>query len=241
MNEINITVLYDNNPYKRGLKMSWGFACLVQGMEKTVLFDTGGDSPTLLANMRALDVDPEEIDLIVLSHIHGDHVGGLKGILAENPNVTVYVPPSFPLRFKREVRRLGAELTEAGEPTLICEGVYLTGEMGTSIKEQGLILCTPGGAAVITGCAHPGIVDMVARAKEVARDDLLLVMGGFDLGSTSQRDIARIISSFQALGVRYAGPCHCSGDTARRLFAEAYGQRYIETGVGKVIKLDTLE
>jgi 7,8-dihydropterin-6-yl-methyl-4-(beta-D-ribofuranosyl)aminobenzene 5'-phosphate synthase len=41
MQDVNITVVCDNNPYKEGLETGWGFSCLVGGPEKTILFDTG--------------------------------------------------------------------------------------------------------------------------------------------------------------------------------------------------------
>jgi len=44
---IVFTVVYENLPYKKGLKTNWGFACVISGTERTILFDTGGDSPTL--------------------------------------------------------------------------------------------------------------------------------------------------------------------------------------------------
>jgi 7,8-dihydropterin-6-yl-methyl-4-(beta-D-ribofuranosyl)aminobenzene 5'-phosphate synthase len=86
--ELLITVVYDNNPYIEGLTTSWGFACVIKEAEKTILFDTGGDSAVLLNNMQQLGMDPKEIDVVVLSHIHGDHVGGLNGFLQVNMNVT---------------------------------------------------------------------------------------------------------------------------------------------------------
>jgi hypothetical protein len=38
---LNITVIYDNNPHRKGLAIDWGFSCLIRGTEKTILFDTG--------------------------------------------------------------------------------------------------------------------------------------------------------------------------------------------------------
>ena len=81
VNHLSITVVSDNNPYKAGLKTSWGFACVIRGAEKTILFDTGGSSVILLGNMKLLGINPKDIDVVVLSHIHGDHVGGLDGFL----------------------------------------------------------------------------------------------------------------------------------------------------------------
>ena len=48
-------MVYDNNPYKEGLTTSWGFACVIRGVEKTILFDTGGSSAVLLGNMQQLE------------------------------------------------------------------------------------------------------------------------------------------------------------------------------------------
>jgi metal-dependent hydrolase (beta-lactamase superfamily II) len=52
---LSITVVYDNNIYKKGLATSWGFACVVKRAEKTILFDTGGNSAVLLNNMHQLE------------------------------------------------------------------------------------------------------------------------------------------------------------------------------------------
>jgi 7,8-dihydropterin-6-yl-methyl-4-(beta-D-ribofuranosyl)aminobenzene 5'-phosphate synthase len=47
--------------------------------------------------------------------------------------------------------------------------------------------------------------------------------------------VKRIVAEFQALGVAWAGPTHCTGDEAIRLFREAYGDRFIAGGVGTVV------
>ena len=238
---LEITVVYDNNPYKEGLETAWGFSCLVRGTEKTILFDTGGDGSRLLKNMGKLGIPPEEIDVIVLSHIHGDHVGGLRSVLERNPDVIVYLPKSFPDEFKSDVKGYGAKAVEVREPSNIFENVYSTGELGTWIKEQSLIIKVEKGIIVITGCAHPGIVEIVKRAKDLVKDDVLLVMGGYHLGGKGKGEIEEIIKGFKKLGVRYVGPCHCIGDKARQLFEQEYQENYIDMGVGKVIDTTDLK
>ena len=42
INDLSITVVYDNNPYKQGLQTEWGFSAYITGPVKTILFDTGG-------------------------------------------------------------------------------------------------------------------------------------------------------------------------------------------------------
>lgn len=77
------------------------FSCLIEGLDKTILFDTGGNGDILLANMQRLGLDPEDVDAVVLSHIDADHTGGLGAFLARNPDVTVYMPESLPASFQR--------------------------------------------------------------------------------------------------------------------------------------------
>jgi len=238
---LSITVSYDNNPYKERLTTAWGFSCVIRGTEKTILFDTGGDGSILLTNMEELGINPKEIDLVVLSHIHGDHVGGLPSFLEKNPEVVVYLPESFPRGFKDGVKEYRAKIVEVQGSLKICQGVYSTGELGTWIKEQSLLIHTEKGLIVITGCAHPGIVKIVNKVKDLAEDDVLLVMGGFHLGGESKGEIENIVSSFRKLGVSYVGPCHCSGDAARQLFKEEYGENFINVGVGRVITMNDLK
>jgi 7,8-dihydropterin-6-yl-methyl-4-(beta-D-ribofuranosyl)aminobenzene 5'-phosphate synthase len=237
---VTMTVMYDNNPAQEGLETGWGFSCLIQGTEKTILFDTGGNGTLLLANMEKLGVHPEDIDLVVLSHIHGDHVGGLFGFLEQHSAIPVYLPASFPASFKADVKKAGADIVEIQGSLKICDDVYSSGELPGPIEEQALIVRTGKGLIIITGCAHPGIVSIVRKAKELLKDDVLLVMGGFHLGDKHQDALEGIVADFRALGVKYAGPCHCSGDIAREVFKRQYQNNFLSVGVGTVITVADL-
>ena len=238
--EMCITVVYDNNPYKQGLETAWGFSAFITSPEKSILFDTGGDR-SLLNNMEKSAIDPDKIDTVVLSHIHPDHTGGLGSFLEKNPNVTVYLPESFPTKFKDNVQDNGAKMVEVEQPLKICENVHSTGQLGKWIKEQSLVIRTDKGLILITGCAHPGIVKIVNTAKDFLKDDILLVMGGFHLEWATKGKIEKIISAFKQWHVRYVGPCHCTGDKARALFEKHFGSNYINIGAGKVIALADLQ
>ncbi len=240
-NNIIITVVYDNNAYKEGLAGSWGFSCVVTGTEKTILFDTGGDGKLLLENMSKTGIDASSIETVVLSHIHGDHTGGLEMFLRENPKVSVYLPKSFPKRLKEKLACLGAEVIEVDKRTEICKGAYSIGQMGTFIKEQGLILRTGKGSVVITGCAHPGIVKMVKTAHDLFNEQILLVMGGFHLEWATRGKIKNIIKAVEDMDVKYTGPCHCTGERARFLFAQHFGDHCINAGAGRFINADDLK
>ena len=241
MEKISATIIYDNNLYKQGLETAWGFSALITGAEKTVLFDTGGDGPILLGNMEKLGIEPSSIDTIVLSHIDGDHTGGLGSFLEKNNNVTIYLLKTFPKRFKDNVQTAGAKMVEVEQSVKICENVYSTGRLGNLKKEQSLIIQTDKGLLVITGCAHPGIVKVVNTAKDLLKDDILFAMGGFHLEWSPRSKIEKVISAFEQLNVKYAAPSHCSGQKARNLFEEHFGKNYINIGAGKTITTQDLQ
>ena len=103
-----LTVVFDNIPLEPDLRTDWGFAAVVRGYPRTILFDTGSDADVLLGNMEALGFDPAEIEIVVLSHPHQDHAGGLAGFLRVNPNVEVFVPDGSPCEMIDQIEQLGA-------------------------------------------------------------------------------------------------------------------------------------
>jgi 7,8-dihydropterin-6-yl-methyl-4-(beta-D-ribofuranosyl)aminobenzene 5'-phosphate synthase len=233
---LTLTIVYDNNAHDARLRTEWGFACLVETGQSTVLFDTGGKGDVLMDNMAETGIDPLKIEAVVLSHAHGDHTEGLQALLEAGAKPVVYVLASFPLSFKNKVRAY-TELVEVKAPVEIVPGVYTTGRAGTRIPEQALVIETADGPVVLTGCAHPGVVEMVRRARQVVDQDPALVMGGFHLGRAGESDIEAIIDELRQLGVRQVAPGHCTGDRARRLFSDAFGTECILSGVGQVVEL----
>jgi len=236
---LKFTILYDNYLYKEGTKPDWGFSCLIEGTEKTILFDTGTNPEILMHNVDQLEVDLEEVEQIVISHNHHDHTGGLNAVLEKNHEVSVYLPVSFPYEFVRNVETSKAEVISVDEPVEICQNVYSTGEMGDQIKEQSLILNTNKGLIIVTGCSHQGIVAILKKAKELFDRPIHLVFGGFHLGAKSKTELEEIIRNFKEIGVEKCGATHCTGDEAIGMFKEAFGENYVPMGTGKVLEVNT--
>jgi 7,8-dihydropterin-6-yl-methyl-4-(beta-D-ribofuranosyl)aminobenzene 5'-phosphate synthase len=232
--------IFDNFTFTEGLQAAHGFSCLVRGMEKCVLFDTGSNGSILLANMDVLGVDPGEIEVVVLSHAHADHTGGLDALLKENPALTVYVPASFPDGFKSGVEAAGGGIVESRGPCLVCEGVHSTGELGEDIKEQSLVLETERGPVLLTGCAHPGIVEISERVRRLFGSAPFLVMGGFHLGWTGPEKAEQIAQRMKDIGVRFVAPGHCTGEPARGAFRRVFEERFVESGAGRVLEPESL-
>ena len=231
--EITLISVYDNYQVDPELKTAWGFATLIKTPQEPILFDTGGNSETLLSNMKKLGIDPSSIKKVVISHIHSDHLGGLEGFLERNSNVTVFIPHSFPKSAKNMIVEKGAKFVEISAPRKISDSIYTTGELYGPPKEQSLIIDSKKGLVVITGCAHPGIVNIVKRAKKLMkRDRVYLVLGGFHHPPLS------CIKELKGLGVEKVAPSHCTGDSAREAFRKEYKENFIEYGVGKIVEIN---
>src|SRR5450631_198738 len=87
-----ITVLYDAFGKNAAMSKDWGYAALVEISGKRILFDTGDDPAIFAKNVKAKGVDLTQLDFVVLSHRHSDHVGGLSYLLSVNPKVKIYAP-----------------------------------------------------------------------------------------------------------------------------------------------------
>jgi len=231
---IEITVLYDNYTLTEGCTPDWGFACIIEGMQKCILFDTGANGSILLGNMDKLQVSGGDVELAVISHDHYDHTGGLALFLAKNNNVTAYLPLTASVGLVQTVESRGVTVHLPDDPVQICEAVHLAGLTIMGQVEQFLVLETPKGLAVITGCAHPGIVQIIQTAKQLLGKNVYLVLGGFHLLDMSDSQVQNIIQQFRDLGVQKAGPSHCTGPRAIELFRQAYGADFVPLGVGRI-------
>jgi len=235
--EIEVTILYDNYVHVPGTRSDWGFSCLIEGTEKTILFDTGTKPDILWHNIKKLEIDIDKVDVIVITHEHGDHFGGLFSFLEKRPGLPVYIPVSFTAPFIKQVEKSGGKVIKVKEPLELCQKVYLTGEMGTAIVEQSLVFNTSKGAVVLTGCAHPGIVGIVNKAKKILDKDVYFVFGGFHLMEHTPAQVQEIIQAFSAAGVVKCGATHCTGDQQIEWFKKAYKENYVPMGVGNIIKI----
>jgi len=229
---IKITVLYDNYTLTKGSTTDWGFACIIKGTEKCILFDTGTNGSILLGNMDNLQVSARDVELVVISHDHTDHTGGLSSFLGRNSNVTSYLPLSASAGLVQTVKSRGATVQLPADPVQICEEAHVAGLTIMGQVEQFLVLETPKGLVVITGCAHPGIVQIVQKAKEMLEKDVYFVFGGFHLLNDSDSQVRSKIGQLQSLGVQKVGASHCTGDRAIELFKQEYGKNFVPIGVG---------
>ena len=89
---VQITVLYDAFGNASAMQKDWGYAALVEVNGQRILFDTGNNPDVIAQNAKAKGVDLSRLDFVVMSHRHGDHMGGLSYVLKVNPRVKIYAP-----------------------------------------------------------------------------------------------------------------------------------------------------
>ena len=87
-----ITILYDAFGKPSAMQKDWGFSALIEYGGKRILFDTGDNPDVLANNAKVAGADLSKLDFVVLSHRHGDHMGGMDYLLSVNPQVKIYAP-----------------------------------------------------------------------------------------------------------------------------------------------------
>ena len=217
--QTNVRILYDNRALS-GYQADWGFACLIAG-EQTVLFDTGAKPEVLRANVRTAELNPRDVDLVVISHDHWDHTGGLSYVLANNQRAHVCLLPSFGPTLRGRVPE--GRMLEVRDPCELAPGVHSTGPVPGPVNEQALVVEREDGVMLITGCAHPGVDALLRRASEWGKVTWLL--GG--------------LHGFAALDlladVRHLSPCHCTQRLAE--IVGRFPHSHVEAVAGSVLEL----
>ncbi len=216
---------------------NWGISFLIG---EDVLFDTFGKPSLLLKQIKKQSIDIAKIKYIVISHDDWDHVSGLWSILEKNNKVQVFICQNSKKGIKERIRLYGAEITEVSGPMKIKEGIYSTGQMTAIVKEetiyeQSLILINEKEIAVITGCSHPGIIEIIREVKNKFDGKIVLLMGGMHLKDSNREKIAKVISELKIFGVEKIAPTHCTGKNAVKMFKRVFNNDLVEVKTGGII------
>jgi 7,8-dihydropterin-6-yl-methyl-4-(beta-D-ribofuranosyl)aminobenzene 5'-phosphate synthase len=164
--------------------------------------------------MHELGIDPAAIDIIVISHAHWDHTGGLSELLKVNQTASLFLPSSFqPLLPERSV-------VEVTNPVKITDTVFSTGELAG--VEQSLVVKIDTGLAVISGCAHPGVGPILEAASSYGK--VAVLIGG--LHGFREFDLVKDLDLICA--------CHCTVNKSQ--IKTLYPDKWLEGGVGTVIE-----
>jgi 7,8-dihydropterin-6-yl-methyl-4-(beta-D-ribofuranosyl)aminobenzene 5'-phosphate synthase len=215
-----------------------GFSALVRvetnGRWRTLLFDTGVSANGVVENMRRLGIAPADVEVIVLSHGHWDHVTGMEGIVRElgRTRLPVMIHPEFwsrrRLRFpglepaelpstsRSALEEMGFAIVEERQPSFLLDGaVLITGEVDrTTTFETGF----QGHDALRHGDwrADPLILDDQALVVSLGDRGLVVLSGCGHAGIVNTVRYARKLTGIDAVAAVIGG-FHLSGPMFERI------------------------
>ncbi len=230
-NNLKITVLVDNRSISPNLLAAWGLSLLIETDDDVLLFDTGPEWEILKRNALALGVKLLNIRRVIISHWHGDHSGGLRGLISylrRKHRVPYIVAPEFRAGYNKILVPDG--------PSRILKGIATTGPLGDLIKEQALVVrvCRYG-LVVIVGCTHPGVEEVLSKVSSMSEGEpIIALVGGLHLTLPALETLLDCLRRYE---VRAIAPAHCTGDALIKALSVIYGKGFLRMYVGRLLSI----
>jgi len=167
------------------------------------------------------------------------------------------------LPFLREdLESFGAYFTLSRKPYKISDDIMTTGEIEMTTDYEiiddrlyskkgsrmipdpladdlALIVRTGQGLALITGCAHRGIVNTVRHVRKLTgKENIHTIIGGTHLYLSPQERIEKTARELKKLGLQRLGVSHCTGFNASALLAREFGEVFFLNNAGTQVTLD---
>jgi len=253
---LEIIPLYEEDRKDESFDFGHGVSYLIRTDSATILMDLGNNPAesvhlSSLQNMQALGIDWKQIDAIVISHPHPDHIGGVKAwqnktisfgdFAGDMSKMPMYVP--VPITYS------GKTLIHSAEPTLISKDIATTGVISypevfpiylftPKGYEQGLVINVAGqGLVMITGCGHPTMEKLVSRAEALYDQQVVGVVGGLHYEKLSAEDVQSHIQFLEARHPKLVALSpHDSSPEALQSFQSAFPEAYQFVRVGEAIQ-----
>ena len=206
--QLEIIPLYEEDRANESFDFGHGVSYLIRTDSATILMDLG-NNPTesaqlpSLQNLQELGIPWEEIDAIVISHPHPDHVGGVKAWQNKTVSFGDFTGDlsSTPIYVPTQLTHSGATVIQSAEPTLISRDIATMGVISypevfpislftPKGYEQGIAIQVAGeGLVMITGCGHPTLEKLVLRAEALFREPVVGVVGGLHYEKVSAENV----------------------------------------------------
>jgi 7,8-dihydropterin-6-yl-methyl-4-(beta-D-ribofuranosyl)aminobenzene 5'-phosphate synthase len=197
LGELSLTVICEHE-HLEGFRGEPGVSYLLRSDEGSILYDIGfgAQYPTFATNTSLLGLRMDDVDALAISHLHADHMGGLKAQRSRQ----VLVPAEFgaagarPCYVPDAAQAEGFDLRITFEPQMLEAGMASTGPLARSLyffgltQEQALVAHIRGkGLFLLTGCGHPTIEVVLRMVRRLSAEPVYAIGGGLHFPVTKGR------------------------------------------------------
>jgi metal-dependent hydrolase (beta-lactamase superfamily II) len=231
-------IINDSGPaVNEDFTLDRGYSVYVSFDGKRFLMDTGINKISLAKNLQAAGISLEDLDFVLLSHPHRDHISGLSYIRKERPSLSVYVPSGGGFKF------LGPKgIIEVDDHLRMSSNIFLIhtyDELGSVhiTDELSLLLLTKKGPYLFTTNSHTDFFLKLEKAKHLAGMDVFFHSGHTARRVSSKDLITTHANKLKALKVTQVSPSH-SSSSHNKIFEEVFGANYVAAVVGRKVPLE---
>lgn len=256
---MKLTVLCDNATYIDQYYLAEpALSFFIEDEGRRILFDTGY-SDVFIKNAEKMNIPLKETEMIVLSHGHNDHTGGLAYLEGLDKNTVLLCHPEtgkdreyegLDISMPVKVSELSGKYTvvEERKPRRLTEKLWYLGEIERRWQhvepleddelhdDTALVYDGEEGLLIITGCSHSGIINICEHARKVTgKKTIRGVIGGFHILNNDR--LAQEVSEYfsrNVEGVIY--PCHCTDLQAKIVLSRR--NRIVEVATGFVLEIE---
>jgi len=175
-----------------------GVSYLFKSDRGQFLFDIGfgPETETFEFNADKLDFNLKKVEALAISHLHGDHMGGMKAPRKNNVTIPSHLIPKRKLDcyLPDNAKADGFKPIVVNSPQYLKAGITTTGPLARSLfllgytEEQALIVnIKDKGLAIFTGCGHPTIKVIIQMVKKISDIPIYAIGGGLHFPLTAGR------------------------------------------------------
>lgn len=188
LDHFDLTVLVEQKT-EQGFLGAPGVSYFIKTDQGSLLFDVGygPEMPTLADNASKIGFTIEQVDALVISHLHPDHMGGFKAVRTNHVTVPREIggPGGRACFLPSEANTEGFQTEVVEGPRMLAAGVASTGPLARSLfllgwtEEQAIVArLKDKGLVVLTGCGHPTIETITLMVRRLSDDPIYAVGGG---------------------------------------------------------------